>query len=222
MPGALADVASPSRSCWPWHRCASPRHPGSRRRQPAHRLHAADVGGGRGLPRRKTPKGVSCADGDVCDLDGQRNGVCLFQVSLCLNQPTRACQPRSVKRATVKAKTKSGVDVTSLQAALAAIPLPTSDTVCSAAALISVPTRGPGGHGRVRSRKVALKASAKAGSHKDSDTYRLTCVPTTVGGGPTATTTRRPSVPPPRPRRPSRYRPLHPAPVWCRRSRPRR
>jgi OmcA/MtrC family decaheme c-type cytochrome len=147
---------------------------------------------GVGFPARKTPKGVSCADGDVCDLDGQRNGVCVFQVSLCLNQPTRACQPRPVKRATVKAKQKSVIDVTSLQAALAAIPLPTSDTVCSAPALISVPTRGPGGHGRVRSRKVALKASATAGSRKDSDTYRLTCVPTTVGGGPTATATTTP------------------------------
>ena len=147
---------------------------------------------GVGFPAGKKPKGVSCADGDVCDLDGQRNGVCLFGVSLCLNEPTRACQPRSVKRATVKAKKKSGVDVTSLQAALAAIPLPTSDTVCSAAALISVPTRGPGGHGRVRSRKVALKASARAGSHKDSDTYRLTCVPTTVGGGGGSTPTTTP------------------------------
>ena len=47
---------------------------------------------GVGFPAGKTPKGVSCADGDVCDLDGQRNGVCVFQVSLCLNQPTRACQ----------------------------------------------------------------------------------------------------------------------------------
>ena len=51
---------------------------------------------GVGFPAGKTPKGVSCADGDVCDLDGQRNGVCLFGVSLCLNQPTRSCQPRSV------------------------------------------------------------------------------------------------------------------------------
>jgi OmcA/MtrC family decaheme c-type cytochrome len=157
---------------------------------------------------KKKTKGVSCADGDFCDVDGQRNGVCVFRVSLCLNEPTRACQPRPVRHARVKTKKKSGVDVTSLQAALAAIPLPTSATVCSAAALISVPTRGPGGHGRVRSRKVALKASARAGSHTDSDTYRLTCVPTTVGGGPTTptvivttttstTTTTTPITPPP-------------------------
>src|SRR5262249_9298474 len=55
--------------------------------------------------------------------------------------------------------------------------------------LISVPARGPGGHGRVRSRKVAFKGSAKGDGRKDSDTYKLTCVPTTVGGGPTPTTT---------------------------------
>jgi len=144
---------------------------------------------GVGFPTGKTPKGVSCADGDVCDLDGQRNGVCVFQISLCLNQPTRACRPRMVKRASVKAKKNSGMDVAPLQAALAAIPLPTSATVCSAPTLISVPARGPGGHGRVRSRKVALKGSAKGRGHRDSDTYKLTCVPTTVGGGPTQTTT---------------------------------
>jgi OmcA/MtrC family decaheme c-type cytochrome len=144
---------------------------------------------GVGFPTGKTPKGVSCADGDVCDLDGQRNGVCLFQISLCLNQPTRACRPRPVNRASVKAKKKSGMDIAPLQAALAAIPLPTSASVCSAPVLISVPARGPGGHGRVRFKKVGLKGSAKGGSHHDSDTYKLTCVPTTVGGGPTQTTT---------------------------------
>src|SRR5262245_15905454 len=145
---------------------------------------------GVGFPTGKTPKGVSCADGDFCDLDGQRNGVCVFQVRLCLNEPTRACQPRSVSKVKVrKAKKNSPIDVTVLQAALAAMPLPSSDTACSASALISVPTRGPGGHGRVRSRKVAVKGSAKAGSRRDSDTYKLTCVPTTVGGGPTPTPT---------------------------------
>src|SRR5262245_25275556 len=141
------------------------------------------------FPAGKTPKGVSCAVGDVCDFVCQRNGVCLLQVGLCLNQPTRACRPRSMTRAMVKAKKKFGIDVAPLQASLAAIPLPTDATVCSAPVLISVPARGPGGHGRVRSRKVALKASAKGGGHKDSDTYKLTCVPTTVGGGPTPTPT---------------------------------
>src|SRR5262249_57613034 len=65
---------------------------------------------GVGFPTGKTPKGVSCADGDVCDLDGQRNGVCVVQISICLNQPTRACRPRMGKRAAVKAKENSGMD----------------------------------------------------------------------------------------------------------------
>src|SRR6516164_9202363 len=142
-----------------------------------------------GFPAGKTPKGVSCADGDVCDVDGQRNGVCVFRVSLCLNVPTRACHPRMVKKAKVKAGKKSPADATALEAALAAIPLPTKATVCSAPALISVPAMGPGGHGRVRSKQVALKGVAEGSGHKDSDTYKLTCVPTTVGGGPTPTTT---------------------------------
>src|SRR5262249_62399981 len=133
-------------------------------------------------------KGVSCADGDFCDVDGQRNGVCVFRVSLCLNVPTRACRPRMVKKAKVRAKKKSPVDATALQATLAAIPMPTDATVCSAPALISVPAMGPGGRGRVRSRQVALKGSAKSRGHHDSDTYKLTCVPTTVGGGPPTTT----------------------------------
>src|SRR5437762_2850789 len=141
-----------------------------------------------GYPAGKTPKGVTCADGDSCDFDRQRNGVCVFQVSFCLNEPTRSCQPRSVSRLTLKLKKKSPVDITPLQAALAAIPLPTSATVCSPAALVSVPVVGPNKQGLVSSRRVPLKATAKAGGQSDPDTYGLTCVPTTVAGGPTTTT----------------------------------
>jgi hypothetical protein len=79
---------------------------------------------GVGFPAGKTPKGVSCADGDVCDLDRQRNGICLFQVGFCLNQPTRSCQPRSINKTSIKPKKKGSVDIAALAAALAAIPLP--------------------------------------------------------------------------------------------------
>src|SRR5262245_35533042 len=145
---------------------------------------------GVGFPAgKKKTKGVSCADGDACDVDGQRNGVCVFRVSFCLNEPTRACQPRTVRTARVKMKKKSGIDAAPMQAALSAIPLPTTETVCSPAVLVSVPLKGPNHRGVVRERRVAVKGSAKAGKHRDSDTYRLTCVPTTVGGGPTPTTT---------------------------------
>ena len=143
---------------------------------------------GVGFPAGKTPKGVSCADGDTCDLDGRRNGVCLFSIALCLNEPTRACQPRDVRQTNVKAKKKSGIDVASLQAQLAAIPLPTRATVCTPGTLISVPLPGPNHKGLVKPRHVALKGVAKAGGKTDSDTYKLTCAPTTIAGGGTPTT----------------------------------
>src|SRR5262245_50618555 len=149
---------------------------------------------GVGFPAGKTPKGVSCADGDVCDLDGRRNGVCVFRVSLCVNQPTRSCQPRSVTQASVKPNKK--VDIAPLAAALAAVPLPTSATVCSPTALFSVTLPGPNKNGIVPSKQVAVKAVAKAGGTTDSDTYKLTCVPTTVAGGPTTTTTTLMPAPP--------------------------
>jgi len=141
---------------------------------------------GVGFPAGKTPKGVSCADGDVCDFDGHRNGVCLFAVSFCLNQPTRSCQPRLLNQATVKQS--SSIDTSPLEAALAAVPLPTDATVCSPTALLSVPLAGPNKKGVVPARQVTVKAVAKAGGTTDSDTYKLTFVPTTVAGGPTTTT----------------------------------
>jgi hypothetical protein len=144
---------------------------------------------GVGFPAGKTSKGVSCADGDACDLDGQRNGVCLFRVSLCLNEATRACRPRTVRKARIRTKKKSPVDDTDLQAALAAIPLPTGETVCSPAVLVPVPLKGPNRQGVVPKRRVPVKGRARAGAHTDSDTYQLTCVPTTIGGGSTPTTT---------------------------------
>jgi len=132
-------------------------------------------GEGVGFPAGKTAKGISCADGDVCDLDGRRNGVCTFQLSFCVNEPTRSCQPRSVTQAKLKTNKKPPIDLAPLQAALAALPLPTSATVCSATTLVSVPLAGPNKKGVVPVRRVTLKASAKAGGTTDSDTYKLTC-----------------------------------------------
>ena len=99
-------------------------------------------GEGVGFPAGKTAKGISCADGDLCDLDGRRNGVCVFQLGFCVNEPTRSCQPRSVTQATLKTNKKPPIDVAPLQAALAALPLPTSAIVCSPPVLVSVVRAG--------------------------------------------------------------------------------
>lgn len=142
---------------------------------------------GVGFPAGKTAKGVTCSDGDACDADGVRNGVCLFSIGFCVNEPTRTCQPRQVSSAGVKAKKKSPVDVAPLQASLAALPLPTGATTCSPPARVPVVLPGPNGKGVLQPAHVVLKATAK-GAGNDKDTYKLTCVPTTGAGGTTTST----------------------------------
>jgi OmcA/MtrC family decaheme c-type cytochrome len=143
---------------------------------------------GVGFPAGKTPKGVSCADGDVCDLDGVRNGVCVFSVAFCVNQPTRSCQPGQVTGVTLKTKKKSPFDPAPLQSAIAALPLPTSATTCSPAVALPIALRGPNAKGEVKPTRTAFKATARAGGRTDRDTFKLTCVPTTVAGAGTTTT----------------------------------
>ncbi|MCW5890295.1 MAG: OmcA/MtrC family decaheme c-type cytochrome [bacterium] len=142
---------------------------------------------GVGFPAGKTPKGVTCADGDSCDLDGQRNGVCLLSVALCLNQATRSCQPGQVTRVTLKTKKKSPIDVSGLQAAVDAV-LPAAGPACAAAIALPVPLGGPNKRGIVPPTEVLVKAVAKAGGRTDRSKFKLTCVPTTVAGV-TVTTT---------------------------------
>lgn len=144
---------------------------------------------GVGFPAGKTPKGVTCADGDSCDLDGERNGVCLLSVAFCLNQATRSCQPGQVTSVTLKTKKKSPIDPAPLQAAIDSLPLPTSESVCSSAAVLSVPLPGPDKRGEVKPTQVLVKAVAKAGGRSDRNKWKLTCIPTTVAGVTVTTTT---------------------------------
>ncbi len=144
---------------------------------------------GVGFPAGKTPKGVTCADGDACDLDGQRNGVCTLSVAFCLNQPTRACQPGEVGSIALKVKKHSPIDPAPLQAALDGLALPTSAMTCTTAVALPVPLGGPNKKGEIDPTRAVLKVMARAGGRTDRSTFRLTCVPTTVGGAATTTTT---------------------------------
>lgn len=151
---------------------------------------------GVGFPAGKTPKGVSCADGDACDLDGVRNGVCLLSVAVCLNQPTRSCQPGPVTSVTLTTKKKAPIDVTPLQTAVDAV-LPAATTACAAATALPVPLPGPNKRGVVEPTEVLVKAVAKAGGRKDRNKWKLTCIPTTVGGVTVTTTTTTTTIVPP-------------------------
>src|SRR5262249_883087 len=90
------------------------------------------VASGIGFPAgKKVFKGTTCADGDPCDADGVRNGSCLFRPMICLNQSDPAlpkCKPAQIKKIRFKPKNAtSGLD-----AAVAALGLPSSATTCSA------------------------------------------------------------------------------------------
>ena len=106
------------------------------------------VPSGIGFPGgKKVFKGSTCADGDPCDADGARNGSCLIRPTVCLNQsdPTfPKCRPAKIKKIRFKAKNgKHAVDTSGLDAAVAALGLPTSATACSAPVDLVVPIAGP-------------------------------------------------------------------------------
>lgn len=141
-----------------------------------------------GVPFGKGPKGVTCADGDACDADGTRNGACAFDSALCLNMPTRSCTAGEVREITLRAAKKSGADFDPLRAAIAALPLPTSAPVCTASTRIVVAIGAPTRSGTIRPTKVKFRVRSTAGSRRDKDVFRLTCLPTTASGVTTTTT----------------------------------
>src|SRR5262245_56599889 len=95
------------------------------------------VASGLGFPAGKAVfKGSTCADGDPCDADGVRNGSCLFMPMICLNQADPAlpnCGPAQVKSIHFKAKDRNGkkMDTSALDAAVAALGLPSTASTCS-------------------------------------------------------------------------------------------
>src|SRR5262245_19454759 len=134
----------------------------------------------------KVFKGTTCADGDPCDADGVRNGSCLFTPTICLNQTDPAlpkCKPAMIKK--IKFKIKHG-DTSALDAAVAAIGLPSSASTCTAPVSFVVPIAGPDKKGELLSGKLNIQAKASTTKGKDEDKYQLVCRP---GAGPIGTTT---------------------------------
>jgi hypothetical protein len=139
------------------------------------------------FPAGKAVRGLTCYDGDSCDTDGARNGVCVFSASVCLNVTDPAlpkCRPSDVASVKIGG---SGLDA--VQAAVAALALPTAAPVCSAVAAVSVPVRGPGKNGEFAAGRLKIKLKARTSSGKvDKDQYRLVCLPTSRVPVPSTTT----------------------------------
>ena len=137
---------------------------GSKRRDCLLQLRADGVG----FPAaRARVKGATCADGDVCDADGVRNGACRFLTLWCVAQEDPAltsCGPGEISAVKVGGRIGKGkagkLDTSEIDAAIAGIGLPTSAPSCSVPVALDVPVLGPDGRGRFKEGKAKLKATA--------------------------------------------------------------
>jgi hypothetical protein len=179
---------------------------GSKRRDCLLQMQTDGVGFPGGASRFK---GATCADGDVCDADGTRDGQCRFLTLWCVAQADATlpqCGPGEVEDVAVSGrvgKGKSGkLDPSEIDAAISGLGLPTSDAACSVPVPLDVPVLGPDGRGRFKEGTAKLKARARTSRGKDKDRYRLVCLPavsvpptsssttsTTLGGTTTTTST---------------------------------
>jgi OmcA/MtrC family decaheme c-type cytochrome len=122
-------------------------------------------------------RGVTCADGDACDLDGQRNNECAFSASLCINVPIediKQCKPPfDVVRFDVR-----GADPEVIEALEEALSLPSTTQDCATPLPITVAVKGPNKLGEFKNGQLTIKARTRArGGKKDKDRYRFVCRP---------------------------------------------
>ena len=141
-----------------------------------------DVLGGGGSTK------VTCTDGDpACDDDGLCQGVCTFNVAVCLNQTNvPGCTPATLTKP---------VKVTG--APLSVLAPSDASAVCASATDVAVALRGKKKPKRGK-KKLRLVVSVAGNPPRDADTLTLLCEPrqgvcpvttTTTSTGPTTTTT---------------------------------
>jgi hypothetical protein len=105
--------------------------------------------------------GVVCADGDPrCDRDGIADGVCRFEVGLCVNAGTEPCETAVVER----------IDLGGT--ALPRLDLPAGDGTCGPSATLAVPIGAP---------SASTLLAYGNGGLRDVDYLGLCCVPAVEG-----------------------------------------
>lgn len=141
------------------------------------------VADGEPFPRgRRVPLGLTCADGDGCDPDRTRDGVCRYTVSVCLNATDAAsprCEAREIRQLRVRAagKRANRPDLGALEAAVAALALPGATAQCTDPVEVAVPVGGPNRRGEPTRGVVKLRARGRAQGGRDIDRWELVCLP---------------------------------------------
>ena len=116
---------------------------------------------------------VRCFDGEAgCDLDGRVDGVCTFDVDVCLRNADpnlSSCTPQDIRSASAF-DVSAGVALSDLEAALAAL-LPARQTSCTEGQTVSVSTSDS-------VVKISLRIEATTTDDiTDTDEVTLACVP---------------------------------------------
>jgi len=141
---------------------------------------------GLGFPAGKTLKGSTCADGNTCDGDGIRDGVCRIPTAVCVNVALPGCSGATVNTITLTAKQKRlsgsagddfGMQAQALQQRLGELGLPTADFKCTSLVEMPVYLKGPDKKGELKRGRADLKLKAKTSSGKDNDKAQLVCLP---------------------------------------------
>jgi len=127
----------------------------------------------------KTAKEHRCFDGDPgCDLDGEVDGKCEFDIDLCLYNADAAlpsCTPADVTAVSVKGSTTKFPAFATLQSAVDAL-LPATSSVCTSGVSVTLPLKVKGNGDQKRS-KMTFKTITRTASGIDKDKAKLSCVP---------------------------------------------
>jgi outer membrane protein assembly factor BamB len=126
----------------------------------------------------KPAKEHRCFDGDPgCDLDAEANGVCVFDVDVCLRNADPelpSCTPADVIAFDIKGESKfAGLAV--LEAAGQAL-LPAVSNVCTTGQSVTLPLKQKS-NGVFKRSNLKLKVVADSAGGRDKDTVKLSCVP---------------------------------------------
>lgn len=148
-----------------------------------------DVPGANKPAPPKAPKLVDCVDGDVsCDADGERNGQCVFELSLCANDTAAAqCTPVEVESVVVEHAEDDGdprfdVDWQALQGRADTLGYPNDfEDDCTTSSAVTVRLRGPLANQKMKKEKKRLRVvsegQVEAGSATDKDKVKFICRP---------------------------------------------
>jgi len=142
------------------------------------------------------PKHVVCEDGAACDGDADVNGVCEVSIRVCANNTSLPdCTLSGVDTITVDHALDNGdpkfdPEFQALQTRVDndITPPTLASDVCTNLSTIRVAIKGPLAHNacRKRSKKLRVRTSSDVISgrvYADTDTLKITCVPSTAANG---------------------------------------